>query len=71
MAGRRAEASVVAQTRERKVEHAFAGKRIGMLQEVKRDKAPVDSADSQVFGEMVLKLIATLSRRQPEPVRSS
>jgi hypothetical protein len=38
---------------------------------VQRNQAPVNAADSQVFGKMVLELIATLSRRQPEPVQSS
>jgi len=69
--GRCAEPTVVAQTAESKVQHSFSGKRVRLLHQVQRDKAPVDAADAQVFSQMVLELVATLSQRQPELVRSS
>lgn len=72
MPRRCSKSAIIAQTAERKVKHALGGKCVRMLQEVKCDKTPVDAADSQVFGEMVLELIATLGQRQPPgPFRSS
>jgi hypothetical protein len=71
MPRRSAKPTVVAKTAERKVEHTFSGKRIRVLHQVQRDKTPVDTADAQMLGQVVLKLVTTLSQRQPELVRSS
>jgi hypothetical protein len=42
-----------------------------VLHQVQRDKTPVDAADAQMLSQVVLKLITTLSKHQPELVRSS
>lgn len=71
VARRRSKSSIVAKTAESKVQYTFPWERIRLLQEVKCYKAPVNAADSQMLSEVVLKLVATLSQRQPELVRSS
>jgi hypothetical protein len=71
VARRRSESSIVAKTAESKVKNTFSGKRVRVLQEVQCNKAPVYATDSQMLGKVVLELVATLSRHQPELVRSS
>jgi len=71
MPRRSAKSTIFAKTAQSKVEHTFSGKRIRVLHQVQRNKAPVDTANAQMLRQVVLELIATLSRRQPELVRSS
>ena len=71
MSRRSAKPAIIAKTAEGKIKHTFAGKRIRVLHQVQRDKAPVDAADAQMLSQMVLELVATLSQHQPELVRSS
>lgn len=71
MPRRSAKPTIVAKTAESKIEHTFSGKRIRLLHQVQRDKAPVDTAHTQMLSKVVLELVATLSQRQPELVRPS
>ena len=71
MARRSAKATVVAKTAECKVQHTFLWKRIRVLHQVQRNKAPLEAAVTQMLCQVVLKLITTLSQHQPELVRSS
>lgn len=71
VARRCAKPTIIAKTAESKVKHTFAGKRIGVLHQVQRDKTPVDAADAQMLSQVVLELVATLPKHQPELVRSS
>lgn len=55
-----AKPSVRMRTAEHVLNQAFSWERIRLAEEVERRKAPVDAADAQVFGEVVLELISAL-----------
>ena len=60
MAWCRAEAAILVQAAEYKLEHAVPWQRIWMTEEVKCGQAPVDATNAQVFGKMVLKFLSAL-----------
>jgi len=53
-------ASIVVQTAQHIREQAISWKRIWMAEQMQCRQTPVDAANSQVFGEVVLELISTL-----------
>ena len=60
MTRRSAKPSILAQATEDEVEHVIARKCIWMAKKMECCQTPVDAADAQVFGKVVLELISTL-----------
>lgn len=63
--------AVVVQTAEDIIEQALARQSIGVAEQMKRYQTPVDAAYAQVFGEMVLELVAALLQGQCQPEQKS
>lgn len=60
MAGCRAEAAILMQAAEHKLQHAVPWQRIWVAEEMECSQAPVDATNAQVFGKMVLKFLSAL-----------
>lgn len=57
-----AEAAILAQTREDKLEEFCARQGVWMAQQVQRSQSPVQAVETQMLGEPVFELIFALQR---------